>query len=136
MPVYSYFYVSADLHGSRYLYFAAAGWAMLIAWLLISASSSRFVQASAVVAVCALLAAALHANLEPWRIAAVIVNAMEKTIKPGNGSMASTNPWRTGIGTDLILEDGVPQSYRGVDIFINGYPEFVARRDRQHNEVH
>src|SRR5205823_551955 len=31
LPVYTFFYVGPDLAGSRYLYFAAAGWACLVA---------------------------------------------------------------------------------------------------------
>ena len=70
-PVYSLFFVSNTLEGSRYLYLPSAGWAVLLASAATLATSLpgrpfRW----ALCAVAALWAAGIYAHVAPWRRAA------------------------------------------------------------------
>ncbi len=70
-PVYSLFFVSNTLEGSRYLYLPSAGWAVLLASAATLATSPRGRPFRwALCAVAALGAVGVYAHVAPWRRAA------------------------------------------------------------------
>jgi hypothetical protein len=125
LPVYSYFFVSAELAGARYLYFAAFGWALLVAELSLPAISSGRALGVTIAALALGLTALLHVNLAPWRVAGAFVDYLAAGIRAGRPPDTLVQEWQRRTGIALTVEGGVPRSYRGVGIFINGYPEFM-----------
>ena len=83
------------------------------------------VRAAAVAAV--LLAALLHVNLGPWRQAAEIVDEMERAAMRGEDAVAAAARAADRLGIPLTTRDGIPREAAGVGLFVNGYPEFLAR---------
>jgi hypothetical protein len=71
LPVYSMFFVANDLEGSRYLYFASAGWALLLALTASSATgrTSRIISSVLIVLVL-LWSATVVRHLATWIVAA------------------------------------------------------------------
>ena len=124
-PVYTYFYVAPDLAGARYVYFACAGWAMFLGCLVALACRPAWALRVWIVGLSAVLAGVLHVNLDPWRTAGAIVTSMHEAARSGH------DPLRIGVLAPerrlpgLEVRDGVPDSYWGVGLFRNGYPEFL-----------
>lgn len=125
LPVYSFFFVGADLFAARYLYFAAAGWALLVAQLL-GAIRSRSILAFAIGTLAITSFAWLHFNLRPWNVAEDVVVVMRAGAARGELPADTIARWNRERGVALTLKDGLPYSYQGVGIFINGYPELVT----------
>jgi hypothetical protein len=123
LPVYAYFYVAADLRATRYLYFASAGWALLTAHTAKSLPVRRvsFVAAFALSVTLSFLF--LRVNLKPWRTAGEIVDAVSSAIVSGVSVEARSAELQKRYGDGLEVKDGVPVVYRGVYLFVNGYPE-------------
>ncbi|HSK10437.1 MAG TPA: hypothetical protein VK911_12735, partial [Vicinamibacterales bacterium] len=123
LPVYAYFYVAADLRGSRYLYFASVGWALLAAQTVKSLPAPRlsFPAAFGSIVVCSFLF--LSVNLTPWRTAGEIVDVVSSAIVSGNSVEAKSAELRRRYGDGLEVKGGVPVVYKGVYLFLNGYPE-------------
>jgi len=136
LPVYSYFFVGADLIAARYIYFAAVGWALLVSELL-GIIRQRAPLAFAVMAVAGTAAVALQLNLRPWRTAGDVVNAIHAGLERGESPEQTVAQWQARSAVKLTLKNGIPYEYQGVGIFINGYPEFlrIAGRALQRNSV-
>jgi hypothetical protein len=123
LPVYAYFYVAADLRATRYLYFASVGWALLTAHTLKSLPVRRVSFAVVFASMVAFSFLFLRANLQPWRTAGEIVAAVTSAIVSGNSVEARSAELQRRYGDGLEVKDGVPVVYRGVYLFVNGYPE-------------
>jgi hypothetical protein len=127
LPLTAYFFVRDDLAGARYLYFGAFGWGLLVAAAFTAALRSARTIAAATAVAAVLLAALLHVNLGPWRQAAAIVDDMERAARRGEDAAAAAARTASRIGVPLTIRDGIPREAGGVGLFINGYPEFLAR---------
>lgn len=125
LPVYAYFYVAPDLRATRYLYFAAAGWAILVTHLLTTTWVRRGATLTAVVAVIGALFLSLQANIRPWRTAGEIVDRLVAVVRAGESP--ETVDWRAAYGDGLEIQHGLPTVYKGVYLFVNGYDELRAR---------
>lgn len=123
LPVYAYFYVAADLRASRYLYFASAGWALLVAQALKSLFVRRLWFAAAFGSMITFSFLLLTVNVTPWRTAGEIVDAVSDAVVSGHSVEALSVELRTRYGGGLEVQDGVPVVYKGVYLFVNGYPE-------------
>jgi hypothetical protein len=124
LPVYSYFFVDANLMSSRYIYFAAAGWAIVIADLLTRVLSTRLGTVAALLVVVTLDAVGLTLNLRPWRTVGAMVTDMQSRLAAGQPPASVVEDWRARLGEDLKVRDGIPRAYRGVYVFENGWREF------------
>jgi hypothetical protein len=126
LPIYRYFFVAPDLRASRYLYFAAAGWAFLAAHLVRSSfrRPRAVVVAGAVVLAISFLC--LHVNLRPWRAAGSIVGTVASDIEAGRSPDRTARELRLRWGEGLEFKGDVPQTYQGVYLFVNGLPELRA----------
>ncbi len=109
-PSYAYFYVGPELRNGRYLYLAAAGWAIVVTELL--DALARRVSPSLAVASLALIVGAYSVAtrdaLGHWREAARLRDAV----------LASPSPTR----------DAIPRWHCSAPVFVNGYDEARARR--------
>ena len=123
LPVYAYFYVSPDLRATRYLYFAAIGWAVLTAQLVTTVFIRRWTLRAALVSIILLSFASLQVNVRPWRVAGEIVRGVTAAVKEGRSPELSAAEWQTRYGDGLESRDGVPTVYKGVYLFVNGYPQ-------------
>jgi hypothetical protein len=124
LPVYSYFYVGADLIAARYLYFASIGWALLLAQLL-GTIKSRTLFAAAAAGVALWSAVWLNLNLRPWRVAGDVVTSMRAGLQRGEPVERTIADWEAAHATKLQLKNHVPYQHQGVGIFINGYDQFT-----------
>lgn len=127
LPLTAYFFVRDDLAGARYLYFGAFGWGLLVAATLAAALRSARAVAAATAVAAVLLATLLHVNLGPWRQAAAIVEEMEQAAMRGEDAAAAAARTADRLGIQVTSRDGIPREAGGVGLFINGYPEFLAR---------
>jgi hypothetical protein len=125
LPVYSLFYVSPELAGSRYLYFATAGFALVVADALTAVVRSRRLWAFCVVALAVGSAISLEVNVRPWRTAGALVTALRDGIHDGKSPGDGTREWQVHGAAGMSVRDGVPQEYQGVGVLKNGYPEFL-----------
>jgi hypothetical protein len=123
LPVYTYFYVVPDLRATRYLYFAAIGWALLVTQLLTTVLTRRRALTVAFASVIVILFTSLQMNAKPWRTAGEIVRSVATAIQEGKSPEMSATDWQAQYGGGLELKDGVPIVYKGVYLFVNGYPE-------------
>lgn len=118
-PVYSYLFVGPDLHGSRYVYLGAAGWAILAAQLLDALFQQR-VQARNVVALAAVLAWAFttRGHIGAWRGASIQRDVMLE--------QAARIVGERGCGS--VVASGLPSTLGGAVLFVNGFPEALRLR--------
>jgi hypothetical protein len=123
LPVYAYFHVAADLRATRYLYFASVGWALLTVHTVKSLPVRRVSFAAVFAATVAVSYLFLQVNLRPWRTAGEIVDAVCGAIISGKPIEAQSAELRKRYGDGLEVIDGVPVTYRGVYLFVNGYPQ-------------
>ena len=123
LPVYAYFYVAADLRGTRYLYFASVGWALLMAQTIKSLPVRRLSFTVVFTSVVLSSFLFLQLNLRPWRTAGEIVDAVSSSVVSGNSVEARSAELQRRYGDGLEVRDGVPVVYKGVYLFVNGYPE-------------
>jgi hypothetical protein len=127
LPLTAYFFVRDDLAGARYLYFGAFGWGLIVAAMFAAALRSARAVAAATVVAAVILAALLHVNLSPWRQATAIVEEMERAAIRGEDPAAAATRTAARLGVPLTIRDGIPREAGGVGLFVNGYPEFLAR---------
>ncbi len=111
LPVYRMLHITADLQNSRYLYFSALGWGIVLAGSGL-AGMLKTKKVAAMVFITIMMAAqavCLHINLQPWKRAGEYV---------------------AGVISGRIVPD--PQkpldNIHGAYVFRNGYPEFVWMR--------
>jgi hypothetical protein len=123
LPVYAYFFVAPDLRATRYLYFAAIGWALLVTQLLTTVAVRRRALTVAFAAFIVILFASLQVNAKPWRTAGEIVDSVATAIREGTSPELNAADWQARYGSGLELKDGIPTVYKGVYLFVNGYPE-------------
>jgi hypothetical protein len=67
--------------------------------------------------------ASLQLNVGPWRTAGEIVGSVAAAIEEGRSPERSSAGLRDKYGDGLELKDGIPTVYKGVCLFVNGYPE-------------
>jgi hypothetical protein len=111
-PVLSYFYVDADLLGSRYLYLAQAGWVLVLVSVLESASGGRtaiFLPVLGMLLGAWFIAGTAHTGL--WTEAA---QARDKLLGAAGTTTPNCSAWAVY---------GLPGTLRGVPLFVNGFPE-------------
>jgi hypothetical protein len=131
LPLAGYFYVGPDLIGARYVYFAAAGWAILVAECATLCWRARLAQWISAAAIVLALSVALRINAEPWFTAGEFVKSLDAGLDAGRSPSEVAREWHDRHGaTDVVNADGVPRTYRGVYIFTNGYSEFLRLRSR------
>jgi hypothetical protein len=123
LPVYAYFHVAADLRATRYLYFASVGWALLTAQTVKSLPVRRVSFAAVFASSVVVSYLFLQVNLRPWRTAGEIVDAVCSAIVSGKSVEARSAELRKRYGDGLEVSDGVPVAYKGVYLFVNGYPQ-------------
>lgn len=118
VPVYTYFYISPDLQGSRYVYLGSCGWAIFVVLLIHSFAAGRGQLRStigAVLTVAVLVAGCvgIRTALRPWFQAAAlrdsVVDAAVRTAFDHSCAM-------------YAFED-LPDSVEGAYVFRNGFPE-------------
>jgi hypothetical protein len=126
LPLYTYFFVAPDLAAARYLYIPYAGWALLLADVLTSASRRSYVAAVlTLVAIVGGSVVALRLNLRPWSTASDAIGAMSSAIERQADPLEALEAWETVQGIHLTRRGNVPIEYQGVNILLNGYDEFV-----------
>jgi hypothetical protein len=125
LPVYAYFAVFPNLRNARYVYAASAGWALLLSELLLPLAAVHWRRIAAA-AVAVGFAVLLALNARPWRQAADLIAAMRDEVARGGDGRKAAAAWPVPSGRSLQMEDGIPIAFEGVDVFRNGYPEFVA----------
>lgn len=114
-PVYSMFFVSAELEGSRYLYLPACGWALLLSALLAGAPRTPWSRAGlATAAALALVwAAGTRVHLGNWEAAAQVRDRV----------LADAARQLNREECAVVQFTGVPDSLHGAYVFRNGFPE-------------
>lgn len=123
LPVYAYFYVAPDLRATRYLYFPAIGWALLVTQLLTTVLARRLALTLACASGIMVLFGSLQLNIKPWRTAGTIVDDIAAAVKEGRAPERSPADWQLKYGDGLESTDGIPTVYKGVYLFVNGYSE-------------
>ena len=113
-PVYSYFFVTGDLQGSRYLYLASAGWVLLTVTVL-DASTRRHRAAvratAAFMMICWIVATRAHIGL--WDDAG---DTRDRIIRAADAQMKAAQCAEWAV-------HGIPAEIQGVPTFVNGFPE-------------
>jgi hypothetical protein len=116
-PVLSYFYIDADLLGSRYLYLPQAGWVLVLVSVLETASRGRraiFLPVLGMLLGAWFIAGTSHTEL--WTEAA---QTRDKLLGAAGRTTPDCSSWAVY---------GLPGTLRGVPLFINGFPE-AARHE-------
>jgi hypothetical protein len=62
-------------------------------------------------------------NVKPWRTAGDITSEVAAALKQGKSPERTFDYWQARYGEGFEVKDGIPTVYRGVNVFINGYPE-------------
>ena len=129
LPLAGYFYVGPDLTAARYLYFGAAGWAMFVGEAFDRCVSNPTVRFTCAAVTVVLLFVALSVNIRPWRAAAELVRNLDTALTSGRQPADAVREWRIRHDPGGSLNSlGVPDSYQGVYLFVNGYPEYLRWR--------
>jgi hypothetical protein len=116
-PVLSYFYIDANLLGSRYLYLAQAGWVLILVAVLETASDGRravFLPILGILLGAWIVSGTMHEGL--WTEAA---RARDRLLAAAGTTTPGCSSWAVY---------GLPATLRGVPLFINGFPE-AARQE-------
>jgi hypothetical protein len=124
LPVFTYFHVAADLRGSRYLYLPAFGWALLAVHLCIRNFIGQITLGAVFLASISGSFLSLRLNATPWHTAGQIVKRVSADVAAGKAGIRGPEDWRNEFGEGFEFQDGIPAVYRGVYLFVNGYPEF------------
>ena len=115
-PVYTFFYITPELQGSRYLYLAACGWSVLVALLISSSRGARQVVYVGGGAVAVVWACAIRAHLLDWEQAATVRDAVVSSAVK-RLTVTSCRP--------LGFSD-LPDSVGGAYVFRNGFIDALA----------
>jgi hypothetical protein len=124
LPLYAYFFVETDLISSRYIYFAAIGWAFLVAELMGRLTERTSLYLATIAGIAVLSAISLQVNTRPWKASGELVAAMASEVEHGGDVNDALHTWQRTHPGDLRMKNGLPYQYDGVGIFINGYKEF------------
>ena len=120
-PVYTFFFVTGDMQGSRYLYLASAGWVLLTVNALDAATVRHRLAvraAAAFLVICGM--AATRAHIELWLDAA----------ESRDWIVASAETRMKAAGCARWAVFGLPAEIRGVPTFVNGFPEAMRSRTK------
>lgn len=126
LPLYSFFFVGRDLSSARYLYFAAIGWSLLVAQLLTGIGRRTAALLTAITLIVG-SALCLRFNTRPWDVASDFVLAVRDAARRGEDPTRAVERMATERGIKLTRGDSAPDSYQGVTIFRNGFPEFLRQ---------
>ncbi len=120
-PVYSMFYVTADLQGSRYLYLPACGWTLLLSALLLRTSGATLPRLGLAVIAALLVAWAggVRWHLADWQEASRLRDRV----------LASAHHQLSRTECAVVDFTGVPDSVGGAYVFRNGVLEALALTD-------
>ena len=121
-PVFTYFFISPTLEGSRYVYLASAGWALLVADVIWRASdvAERATPwpALALTAIATVSSTfVLRGELRTWQRASQLRDVVLAEARKSTGA--------ADCGDVVFLD--VPDSVEGAYVFRNGLPEAVGR---------
>jgi len=117
-PVYSMFFVSADLQGSRYLYLPACGWAMLLSALLLDSSRAATARLGLLMtaALALVWAGGIRLHLADWESASRL---RDRVLASADSQLS-----RTDCG--MVHFTGIPDSVGGAYVFRNGFLEAIG----------
>lgn len=117
-PVWSMFYVSPNLEGSRYVYLAAVAWSIHVAMLSLEVAPRRWRRPASVGLIALLLisASGVRLHLAAWREAARLRDAVRVSAAEARRSRDCA----TAVFTNL------PDSVGGAFVFRNGFAEALA----------
>ena len=120
-PVYSMFFISADLQGSRYLYLPACGWSLLVATILLETPGARRARLGMVfaAALAVVWAAGVRLHLADWQDA----SRVRDRVLAG----AARRLHRTDCAAVHFI--GLPDSVGGAYVFRNGFLEALRAAD-------
>jgi hypothetical protein len=111
-PVLAYFYVDPDLLGSRYVYLAVAGWALLLSSGAAAFGPRQTPAIGFLLCVMALWVPATRSHIALWQRAADLRGQiLAAAVAAADRSCAG---W---------VVTGVPPTLDGVPLFVNGFPE-------------
>jgi hypothetical protein len=121
LPVYSFFFISAELENARYIYLSTAFWVLAVAGLLNSRDEDWLRSPTSIVVGIALVSAVVGVqwHLRAWRDAA----AVRERVLAAAHSVLETAP------CPRMAFAGAPDSVRGAYVFRNGLAEATARRN-------
>jgi hypothetical protein len=129
LPLAGYFFVGPDLTAARYVYFGAVGWSLIVAETLNRCIRNPTIRLGTAATLVAALFLALWVNLRPWRAAADLVRGLDDAVKAGRSPADVVRQWQATHHSAVALNsEGMPDSYQGVYIFANGYPEYLRLR--------
>jgi hypothetical protein len=115
-PLWTLFFVTDTLEGSRYLYLASTVWAIAVVTLIANSTNLTRLTLSSAAACVVVCAAIVILEQRPWREAAVVRNQV-------------IDAWRAMPGDcDPRRASGLPDTVRGAYVFRNGFAEAVAGR--------
>jgi len=103
LPVYTMFYVGPDLQGSRYLYFSAFGWSVMLASIFQGLIKTRMAYVILTVFLLVGSGLILSGNLLVWKRAEVIIRTLP----------------------DDVSQESVPDNFHGAYILRNGFNEYL-----------
>ena len=116
-PVYSLFFVSTELQGSRYLYLSCCAWSILLAHMVDNSFTSSVVgrlgRSLACTTLVAVGVAGVTLHLEPWKQAAEMRDAV---LRSAQSRLANTRCLAASF-------EGLPDSIEGAYVFGNGFTE-------------
>jgi len=117
-PVYSMFFVSADLQGSRYLYLSACGWAILLSVLLLDSSRAAPARLGLLMtaALALVWAGGTRLHLADWEGASRL---RDRVLASADSQLR-----RTDCG--VVHFTGIPDSVGGAYVFRNGFLEAIG----------
>jgi hypothetical protein len=117
-PVYSMFFVSADLQGSRYLYLPACGWAILLSVLLLDSSRAAPARLGLLMtaALALVWAGGTRLHLADW----------EEASRLRDRVLASADSHLSRTDCGEVHFTGIPDSVGGAYVFRNGLPEAIG----------
>ena len=123
VPVYSYFFISPSLQGSRYLYLPACGWMLFVSVAAFSTAAFSMRWPLTVAAVAVVIAAiaggaATRRHQRPWADAAVLRDRVLADVMRLGDEMRCT-----AAETDVA---DLPDATNGAYVFRNGFREALA----------
>jgi hypothetical protein len=104
LPLYAFFIVFSNLHYTRYLYFPAIGWSILLAELFFRERSTRLLHLTTALTTVTVLAIFLARNTVPWRSASAVVQVMGQSVAQGGDGRGAAAEWQARTGISLEME--------------------------------